>query len=727
MNEEEWIFLIVSVGAGLLGLLIIINDAFSLKRFWSRMLRSRRPPTPQALVTAYNRHQRFYRQTDQRLIFTTYVSFYLFLLSIWGILLLEGALFVHDILLGMDYRTDERLIRMSYMVLFLLISRWQYREETHHVTTHRLITLVSCVIVIDLVHLLTAESYFWITMILILSWLWMGGVLNAVLNYEVNYARDMAFSLGIPFAFVCFLATSRAVVFYFFFLVVLLLAYLENEGKINLKNGKIKHFFPNPLPFVPFRSQTFREDISSIFHPVRVFTGCSVWEVLYWFFLTPLVLVPVIHYLQSREDQLLERHDKIIEWCQNEYVVDPETVADRLGLTLIDTYPLLNELVEEGELTLYESPEGLRYGLPRLEEMDSFIRKFNLHEMGLPRKDREIIHYLWQKGRTRPPTAVLLSVMKHAEGIEVSTEPMGGTIAALKPVAFIDATDTFESISHDLAYHAGVRVGMLAQFNRYEIKSSTFLLDLKKMGNDLLRCTIPEYMMDGLQVSHVVLETNSHDIPFELMCDDAFFAVKYAIGRRLRVLKPVAQRRHEEDEEPRALIIGDPQSNLETALTECEYLKNELDNMLETHYIKGEKATREEVVRCLQEGYAIVHYAGHVSSYGLQLSDGVLDPSTIQTNLRGRPIAFINGCISAGEVNIQVAEAFLRGGAIGYIGSVWDIHDAAAARLAVDFYMNSRLHSMGEALRKAKEKAYQERNIAWLCFVLFGDPTLQLI
>jgi CHAT domain-containing protein len=74
-----------------------------------------------------------------------------------------------------------------------------------------------------------------------------------------------------------------------------------------------------------------------------------------------------------------------------------------------------------------------------------------------------------------------------------------------------------------------------------------------------------------------------------------------------------------------------------------------------------------------------------------------------------------------------VAEAFLRGGAIGYIGSVWDIHDTAAAQLAVDFYMNSRLHSMGEALRKAKEKAYQERNIAWLCFVLFGDPTLQLI
>jgi hypothetical protein len=725
MNEEEWIFLIIVISGGVLAGAVIINDLFSLQKFWARLLRSRNPPTPETIAKAYTRHQRFYHHTHQRLFSTTYVSFYLFGLSFLGIMCMNAFIFFQDLTTGSDFKTDERLLRLGYIFFFFLWSRWCYRQESHYTTLHKLVAILSCVIIIDLVHLITGADYVQVTVILVLFWVWIIGVSRAVMNYEVDYARDIAFSAGIPVAVMYYLITANAGVILLIIAPLFVLAlgeFITNSKKYS----RIERMF-NRLPFKSFQPHSFRKDVLYSMSPWETFAECSFWEVLFWFSLTPVVLIPVTLYLQSREEQLHKQHDAIMKWSQNEYVLDPETVADRLGLTLEDTYPLLNEITEEGKLTLYESPHGLRYGLPPSEEMDAIIKKVNLRKTELPQKDRDLLEYLIGKRRIVPPKIVLLSVTKRTEGVEVSTERVGGTISALKFSTFADTGKSLERVSHDINSIIGTAVQTLSYFGHYT--TDTFFSSLQEKGKELLKTVIPEKMLETLEMSHLILETNCNDIPFELMWADQFFAVKYAIGRRLRISGTVKPEMNsaEDVERLRALIIADPTSNLREAIRECDYLEAQLSRLVDTCYIQQTEATCTAVRDHLRSGYTIIHYAGHITESGLLLSDGVLDSAAIQKTCRGRPIVFANGCKSAGMINTRLAEAFLQGGAVGYIGSFWDIHDVAAAQLAIDFYIYSLHYTIGEALRMAKEKAFQKNNSAWVCFVLFGDPTLRLI
>ncbi len=726
MNEEEWQFLVVMVGAGVLAAAVAVNDLFSLQKFWARLIRSKRPPTPETITRAYTRHQRFYHHTDRSLFSTTYVSFYLFVLSYIGMLLMAALILIQDTLQGTSYNADTRLASLSAILFFFLISRWYYRQEAHHITAHKLFAILSSFLFIDFVYRITGLEYIQAATILLILWIWMIGVVRAVVGFEVNYVRTITLSLCIPLAVLVFLATSNGIVIFALFVPGIAVTLKEFISKSELEFKKMKRIFPNPLPFIPVQPDSFLKDVMYSSHPEKIFAGCSVWEVLFWFAMTPVVLIPITQYLQGREEQLQQWHDDLIQWSQNEYVLNPETVADRLGKTLEDTYPLLNELTEEGKLTLYESVEGLIYGLPLPGEMDAFAAKLNLRKADLPEKDRDLLEYLWEKGRTRPPTIVLLSVMDNVERIDVSCEPAGGTISPLKTSVSTDA-GPLAQVSRDINYYVGEHVKMLSEINRYTlVNPHRFLSNLEKKGNDLLKCAVPHEILKGLEMSHLVLETTMDDIPFELMCSDKFFALKYAMGRRLLVTGPVSVRAQGERGKLRALIIADPQCNLKEALTECDYLERELAHLLEICYLPQKKATWKDVLTCLAEGYSIIHYAGHASENGLHLSDAVLEPSTVETLLWGNPIVFINGCNSA-KTHTRLAEAFLRGGALGYIGSIWEIHDVAAAELATDFYTNSFQYSVGEALRMAKATAFYKNNISWLCFILFGDPTLRLI
>ncbi|MBU7017227.1 MAG: CHAT domain-containing protein [Theionarchaea archaeon] len=725
MNEEEWQFFVVIAGVGIIAAAVIINDLFSLQKFWFRWTRSQKPPTREMIAKAYMRHQRFYHHTDQRLFSTTYVSFYLFALSFWGILFFNAFILMQDILNNMDYNTDGRLLRLFYITFFFVLSRWYYRQEHHYTTTHKLVTILSCLIIVDLVHLITGAGHIEVATILLIFWIWMMGMLGAVLSYEVNYARDIAFSIGIPFAIIYYLIRQDALVIVLVFGAPLVLAIREFVTKSEEYN-LVNHFFPNPLPFRPVQPRSFIKDVLYSLLPREIFAHCSVWEVLFWFCMTPVVLVPVVHYLQGREEQLQKWYDDLVTWSQNEYVLDPETVADRLGLMLVDTYPLLNELTDGEKLTLYESPEGLLYGLPPSEEMEAFITRRNLRKAELPEKDRDLIEYLWEKIRTKPPKTILLSVIGN-QGIEVSYEPAGGTISALKSTIILDTYTDFTKATQSMNRFVDETFWALCNVTKGALKNQDKFVDhLENMGRTLLKSSLPRELIEGLEMPHILLETNMDDTPFELMYDDKFFALKYAIGRRLRVTGSTHVRARMDIGKPRALIIGDPQGKLEKALTECDYLNRELSRLLETHYLPQEKATWKTVTTCLIEGYSIIHYAGHADEKGLHLQDEILDTNTVATLLWGNPLVFINGCYSA-RTHTKLAEAFLRGGALGYIGSVWEIHDAVAAEFATDFYTSSFEHSIGEALRLAKVNAFYKNNVAWLCFILFGDPTLRLI
>jgi hypothetical protein len=731
MNEEELQFLIILGCGGIIACAITLDSLFSINKFWARHLRSKSTPTPQELVKAHTKHSTFYHYTHQRLFSTTYVSFYLFALSLIGIIAILGIILIQNFLNNSVFSTDDRLIRLWPVLFFFLLSRWNYRQDHNYSTGHKLTAVLSGVILIDFVHIITGESYIQVGTILLLLWIWLIGILRAIVNYEVSYQRDIAFSIGIPFALLYFLVRTDAGVLLLIIGPVFILAVAEFLNRSEFSYTQIKRFFPRPLPFTPAEPDSFIADFAHSAHP-EIFKHCSVYEVLFWGLMTPILLVPAVLYLQSREEQLKQQRKHIIEWSEKEYVLNPDTVADRLGISLVKVYPLLNELVDTKELTVYESPRGLLYGLSPSGEMKAFVKKLHLRETELPTKDRELLEYIEGKTRIQPAKTVMISVIKQENGIEVSTEQVGGTVSAVVSSVFMDI-NPLEIAAKDINKAVEIALATLKYQRQYKIDdASTFLSKLQKKGHNLFECVIPEGMSE-FEMPYMLIETNTDDIPFELMWDSDFFALQYSMGRRLKV-KSVQNKKEfqgvktSENDSIRALIIADPTNDLPEAVTECNIIKEELERLMDVKYIEHKEATCEYLLSGFREGYTIIHYAGHVTDHGLQLSDGVLPPDEIVHNVGGTPLTFINGCKSAGIAHTELAQGFLQGGSLGYIGSIWDIHDEAAAWLAVDFYLNAfYFYRIGEALRMAKESAFKENNFAWLCFVLFGDPTLTLL
>ncbi|MGD2072706.1 MAG: CHAT domain-containing protein [Candidatus Thorarchaeota archaeon] len=728
MNQEAWEFTIIALGAAVLAAAVICYDGFSLGKFWARRIRRRNPPPPRELARAYTRHQRFFHQTGQRLISTTSVSFYLFVLSILGLFVLSGIITIQNLVNEPGPPADEPFIRFFSILFFFLISRWYYRQEHHHMTAQKLIVILLCLILIDLVHILTHKSYGEVMLFLLVFWLWTGGILQAILGYEVNYSRDIAYSLGLPVAILSVLFLSTSMGLYLIFIPLLIFGAWEWMQRAESTFQWVNRFIPNRFPFLPRQPSSFMGDVTQVMNIRGTFRDISPWELLYWGLLTPVVLIPVTVYLQGREERLSHYSDSIMNWARNDYILQPETVADRLGLTLENTYPLLNELVEEQKLQLYETPQGLRYGLLSTEEMDSFIHRFNLHSVNLVQKDRDLIDYLWEKQRRLPSRATHISVLNRSPDIEIAIESVGGNISSMTSILTIPQ-EQVERVAHDLVHVVEEMLGTLGYLRRYQLSTNAYLEKITSLGKELLTGILPHNLQNELTMHHLIIETDMHHIPFELLCSDVIFSLYYAVGRRLRVKRETLYTsisRVRDVEKSRVLLICDPQSILDAAIEECDYVYEELEKLLDVCYLKGNQATHERVKTCFEEGYSIIHYAGHVGPWGLPLADGELTPSEISTHLMGHPLVFINGCNSAGA-NAYMAEHFLEAGSMGYIGSLWEIHDISAARLAVDFYSYTAGHTIGEALRLAKEKAFQEKNIAWICFILYGDPTLCLI
>ncbi|MEO1574111.1 MAG: CHAT domain-containing protein, partial [Pseudomonadota bacterium] len=101
------------------------------------------------------------------------------------------------------------------------------------------------------------------------------------------------------------------------------------------------------------------------------------------------------------------------------------------------------------------------------------------------------------------------------------------------------------------------------------------------------------------------------------------------------------------------------------------------------------------------EGFDLIHFAVHGKSDisggdgGIVLTNGkMLAPDLIAgLRLKGSPFIFLNACqLGQGEETLAdyggVAAAFLEAGAGGVIAALWNVDDAAARDLALNFYMS---------------------------------------
>jgi hypothetical protein len=340
-------------------------------------------------------------------------------------------------------------------------------------------------------------------------------------------------------------------------------------------------------------------------------------------------------------------------------------------------------------------------------------------------RKRNISLFSYNTRRTRD--LMILSLERRTEvTYQISLESVQGIIYPTKSTRVIDMPPAMRS---DMIARIDCASKVINTFLSLGKKPTKTGEELKKMGTVIYKKFIPQDFAKELVHPYLVLEVEDVQIPWELMYADDFFALKYAVSRRIKSEK-VCEILKKKKREKKALIIADPTETLAGAVTECEYLMEYLQGFFTITYLTPEKARKKDVMHHFSQQYDIIHYAGDLDTHtGLPVYKDVMTCKDIERTLEGSPIVFLNGCCSAKTFSYDIeglAKVFLERGAFSFIGSLWGIHDRTAAQIAAEFYKTCLNYPVGEALRLSRKKYYSPTDITWAAFVMYGDPTLHL-
>lgn len=236
----------------------------------------------------------------------------------------------------------------------------------------------------------------------------------------------------------------------------------------------------------------------------------------------------------------------------------------------------------------------------------------------------------------------------------------------------------------------------------------------------------------------LLVRTNESDIPWELLHDGTeFLGLTHEIGRRKlsgnRVIGGRAIGRLS-----RALIVGDPTEDLESARREATELAEWLRRHdVECELLCGADATLLKVFSHLESGnFDLLHYCGHVAAphgtklIGLRLHDDDLLDSRALQPLAARngapPVVFINGCESASRVS-DLCSSFMALGSKLVVGTLYSVEEEAARRFSERFYNDLMSGAAAGAAVRAARGTLRPNGVAWTAFVLYGDPATRVV
>ncbi len=268
-------------------------------------------------------------------------------------------------------------------------------------------------------------------------------------------------------------------------------------------------------------------------------------------------------------------------------------------------------------------------------------------------------------------------------------------------------------------------------------------------------------LLHNTQCQELILKIDGNlaQIPWELLYDGTnFLCQKFNIGRmvRTRHTKTSYLIRNQQQSKPlKILILADPKGDLDASYEEGLSIINKIkysdryENFEKDVYLKLKTSLIEtEFIKQSLREFDIIHYAGHAkyesedpSKGGWQTADGELTTADILQMRGGAPLPlliFSNACQSGRiepwsitcdrEKNVySQANAFLLAGVQHYIGTFCNIPDKQSKHFALEFYQNLLLGMpIGQALRDARLhliKKYNDENITWMSYMLYGDPT----
>jgi hypothetical protein len=268
--------------------------------------------------------------------------------------------------------------------------------------------------------------------------------------------------------------------------------------------------------------------------------------------------------------------------------------------------------------------------------------------------------------------------------------------------------------------------------------------ELTRLGRSLYNTLFPSLDGDipdlarklGAVTGPLLLRTNESDIPWELLhTGTEFLGFAQEVGRRKlstgRVLGGRGIGRL-----GRALIVGDPNDNLESARAEA----GELTEWLRRHDVEctlllGRDATLLRVFQELESGeYDLLHYCGHVAAphgtklIGLRLhGDELMDSRALQPLARtgAPPVVFINGCESASRIS-DLCSSFAALGTKLAVGTLYAVEEQAARKFSQRFYADLMSGASAGAAVRAARGAVRSHGVSWTAFLLYGDPSTQV-
>jgi hypothetical protein len=279
----------------------------------------------------------------------------------------------------------------------------------------------------------------------------------------------------------------------------------------------------------------------------------------------------------------------------------------------------------------------------------------------------------------------------------------------------------------------------------------------KSIGEELYDLVIPRNIKNYLE--HVrcslTISTNDLDLPLELLHlgdELSFLSLHRPISRM--PLGTSAERSYRTPRRSsrrpnlRFLLIGaNGRNDLPSVPGEIKRIRDELTRAFDdTVEVDVPPATRQSLYDAIRSGnYHVIHFAGHgeynpdePARSSLVLDDGVLPAGTIENNLQGNPVVFLNGCKTtaaarSGRNSVAPAEglsaSFIYGGALGCIGNAWPVHDSVAAEFAVSFYKHLIAgDTLGKAMLRARGEMFghHRTRLTWAGFVLFGNPLFRM-
>ena len=300
--------------------------------------------------------------------------------------------------------------------------------------------------------------------------------------------------------------------------------------------------------------------------------------------------------------------------------------------------------------------------------------------------------------------------------------------------------------------------------------------ELEEMGAVLYKLLVPDRMKDELRRHPEVpltITTNDLELPWELMFEygDAqqpggFTALRRPVTRmpvgRSAGRVPAASTRSTRRRVALVASVGTPPRELAGARREIDLiearLKEEWGDKVEIDVVASGVQDNEptgsrfrQILLC--GSYDIVHYAGHAAfdkdrpdQSGLLLHDDeICFAQKIQRLMQGNPLVFLNACETArleasverpppegvyeGDPREGLANAFVYGGALACIGTLWPVSDDVAASFAISFYRRALGgQQFGQAMLQARIEVVNEYpdDPSSFAFVLYGDPALQL-